>query len=302
MRKRSKLGLTLTAIAAVSSLALAAGQGGERQVVSVSLGSSNAETRFGGFSGLEVSADGTRFWALSDRATLAEGRLKRNASGRLTGLEMLSHMRLKDPDGHPVDGYESDAEGLAIRADGRLYVSFEGYHRVWTWRGTDVMNGGEAAWLPRHPDFKTMQSNSALEALAIAPDGALYTLPERSGRYSAPFPVYRYTDGAWGIAGHVAREGEWLPVGADFDDRGRLHLLWRHFTGYGFSTRITRHKMEGDIWPGEVLYETSALTHGNLEGLALWRDAKGQLRAVMVSDDNFNSYQRSEIVEVTLAD
>lgn len=301
MRQHSRLGLSLLALALCAGLALAAGQNGQR-VVSVSLGSSNEDTRFGGFSGIEVSEDGTRFWALSDRAALAEGRLLRNDAGTLTGVEITGHSRLTDPDGHPVNGYESDSEGLARRADGRFYISFEGYHRVWTWRGEDILQGGEAAWLPRHPDFKTMQNNSALEALAIGPDDALYTLPERSGSYSRPFPVYRYDGAEWAVAGHVERDGEWLPVGADFDDRGRLTLLWRHFTGYGFSSRITRHEMTGELWPGKVLYQTHALTHGNLEGLSLWRDGAGQLRAVMVSDDNFNSYQRSEIVEVTLPD
>ncbi|MGR3796204.1 esterase-like activity of phytase family protein [Vannielia sp. SX4] len=300
MRRRSKLGLSLTALALCTGLALAAGQSG--RVVSVSLGASDEAARFGGFSGIEVSDDGTRFWALSDRAALAEGRLIRNESGKLTGLEVERHARLIDPDGHLVDGYESDAEGLARRANGRFYISFEGYHRVWTYRGDDIMEGGEAAWLPRHPDFKNMQRNSALEALAIDAEGALYTLPERSGSYSRPFPVYRYADGAWAKAGAVERQGEWLPVGADFDDKGRLTLLWRHFTGYGFSSRITRHEMTGKIWPSEVLYETNPLTHGNLEGLSLWRDAGGQLRAVMVSDDNFKGYQRSEIVEVLLPD
>ncbi|SIO12751.1 esterase-like activity of phytase family protein [Vannielia litorea] len=301
MRRRSQLGLSLAALALCAGLALAAGQGGQR-VVSVSLGSSDAETRFGGFSGLEVSEDGIRFWALSDRAALAEGRLLRDAAGSLTGVEITTHSRLTDPDGHPVNGYESDAEGLARRDDGRFFVSFEGYHRIWTWRGDDILHGGEAAWLPRHPDFKTFQNNSALEALAIAPDGALYTLPERSGSYATPFPVYRYAEGAWQVVGHIEREGEWLPVGADFDDRGRLTLLWRHFTGYGFSSRITRHDMTGNLWPGQELYRSGPLTHGNLEGLSLWRDARGRLRAVMVSDDNFKGYQRSEIVEVQLSD
>ncbi|WP_210410510.1 esterase-like activity of phytase family protein [Oceanicola sp. D3] len=268
----------------------------------MSFGSSDEARRFGGFSGIEVSEDGSRFWALSDRAALAEGRLIRNEHGTLTGLEVQQHKRLTDPDGHLVGGYESDAEGLARRENGRFYVSFEGYHRIWTWRGDDIMQGGEAAWMPRHPDFKTLQNNSALEALAIDAEGALYTLPERSGSYSTPFPIYRYAEGRWEKVGAVERQGEWLPVGADFDDKGRFTLLWRHFTGYGFSSRITRHEMKGDVWPARVLYETGPLTHGNLEGLSLWRDGTGQLRAVMVSDDNFKSYQRSEIVEVTLSD
>jgi hypothetical protein len=42
--------------------------------------------------------------------------------------------------------------------------------------------------------------------------------------------------------------------------------------------------------------------HGNLEGLAVWQDALGTIRLTMLSDDNFNSFQRSEFVEYRVAD
>jgi len=297
MRRRSKVALGLATLALLSSLAFAAGQGsGGHEVAVVPLPPTDANTRFGGFSGIEVSPDGQRFWAISDRGALAEGKLLRNSAGRLTGVTVDSHQRLNDPDNIPTSGVETDSEGLARSPDGRLYVSFEGYHRIWTYRP----EGGEAAWFPRHPDFKKMQANSSLEALAIDQDGALYTLPERSGSYGTPFPVYRYGNEGWQVIGHIPREGEWLPVGADFDDRGQLYLLWRHFTGYGFSSRVTRHALQGDDWSGETVYQTRPLTHGNLEGLSLWRNASGTLKAVLVTDDNFRAIQRSELVEITL--
>ena len=40
--------------------------------------------------------------------------------------------------------------------------------------------------------------------------------------------------------------------------------------------------------------------HDNLEGLAVTRAATGQIRLTMISDDNFNPFQRSEIVEYLL--
>ncbi len=37
--------------------------------------------------------------------------------------------------------------------------------------------------------------------------------------------------------------------------------------------------------------------HDNLEGIAVWRDDQGRMRLTMVSDDNFQFFQVSEIVE-----
>jgi len=44
------------------------------------------------------------------------------------------------------------------------------------------------------------------------------------------------------------------------------------------------------------------LTHDNLEGVSVWRDADGALRATLVSDDNFRFLQQTEIVEYLLPD
>ena len=40
-----------------------------------------------------------------------------------------------------------------------------------------------------------------------------------------------------------------------------------------------------------------AVRHDNLEGLAVWRDDSGAIRLTMISDDNFNLLQRTELVE-----
>ena len=49
-----------------------------------------------------------------------------------------------------------------------------------------------------------------------------------------------------------------------------------------------------------TLLESSTGVHDNLEGLSVWRDPTGTLRATMVSDDNFKALQRTELVEYTL--
>jgi hypothetical protein len=251
----------------------------------------------GGFSGLELTTDGSQFIAVSDRGGIVNGRLIRK-DGNLVAIEQGPPGSLNDPDGVPLTGARVDAEGLALRDDGRLFVSFEGYHRVWAY-----LSPKAAARLPRPPAFASLQGNSGFEALAIDDRGRLYTLPERSGRLSRPFPVWRYENGNWTQPFDLPRRGGFLAVGADFGPRGRFYLLEREFTGVGFRSRVRRFTLaEDSITAEETLFETPVHRHGNLEGLAVWQDALGTIRLTMLSDDNFNSFQRSEFVEYRVAD
>jgi hypothetical protein len=248
----------------------------------------------GGYSGFELDATGTGFVALSDRGWIATGTLTRK-DGIIDGASLLSFNRLRDPKGNSVPTSREDAEGLTMRRDGRLYVSFEGYARVWTYASA----ASKAAWIPRHPDFAGMQGNSSLEALAIAPDGSLYTLPERSGERSRPFPVYRWNGRVWSQPFTLPRRGDYLPVGADFGPDGRFYLLERRFSGIiGFSSRVRRFDIVGNrIGNEQLLLTTGNLRHDNLEGLAVWRNSTGDIRLTMISDDNFSIFQTTEIVE-----
>lgn len=252
---------------------------------------------FGGFSGLELSYDGAQFTAISDRGRIIEGQIIRQ-DGRITAIHAGRLKRLKTPENRPLPRSENDSEGLAARADGRLYVTFEGYDRLWTYRNAE----SEAAWLPRHEDFKGFQRNSALEALAIGPDGALYVLPERSGALDRPFPVYRYRNGAWSQPFSLPRRGDFLPVGADFGPDGRLYLLEREFNGlFGFASRVRSFDVSDEHATDEMLVLQSASgEHDNLEGIAAWRDPNGDIRLTMISDDNFRAFQRTEFVEYLL--
>lgn len=301
MRRRTRLGL----IAALACLPLAYGVG-------VRLGGAaepqlaehvgtwvwrSGNDRFGGFSGLELSADGLDFAAVSDRGTLAQGRLQRDADGRVTGVGQATLRPLQDSKGQMLTGRFTDAEGLALAADGSLYISFEGYARVARYASP----GSAAERLPRPDAFDALQNNSSLEALAIGPDGTLYTLPERSGARDRPFPVWRFKGGQWDQPFALPRSGNWLPVGADFGPDGQFYLLERDFFGIGFLSRVRRFQVEGDhVTGGEALLQTRAALHDNLEGIAVWQDEGGAIRLTMISDDNFLWVQRTEFVEYRL--
>lgn len=295
MRKRSVVALITTGLALFTLTGIAAPSGEAEYIGTYKWEMKDAI--FGGFSGLEVSDDGMSFLAISDRGSIASGKFERSD-------EMISNVvspklnELRDTDGSALDRYEGDSEGLALRPDGRIYISFEAIHRLWTYRD----QASEGAWIDRHPDFKGMQNNSSLEALAIDKNGALYTLPERSGTVNRPFPVYRYAKGEWSIPFRIPRRDDFLPVGADFGPDGRLYLLERQFNGiFGFSSRVRSFKVDGStISDEQELLHSSSGRHDNLEGIAVWRDSANDIRITMISDDNFRSFQNTEFVEYRL--
>ncbi|NDU99646.1 esterase-like activity of phytase family protein [Pseudoroseicyclus tamaricis] len=245
----------------------------------------------GGASAIEVSDDGSSVVLVMDRGTFVTGRLERQGD-RLTGFIEESRRSFVGPDGEELPQNERDSEGLAIAADGTMYVSFEGTDRI-----TEVGETLRDVLAP--PDLPDAFDNEGYEALAIDAEGRLVTLPERNGDGTDDWTLLRLEDGAWGAAFTVPRRGSFVPVGADFGPDGNFYLLERDFTGFAFRSRVRRFGPDGS---GETtLLRTAAGTHGNLEGIAVWRGRDGDLRLTMVSDDNELALLRSEIVEYRLA-
>lgn len=292
--------LTLPAHAADPSPPEALGQGSPQAEHLATYIWRDDTPRFGGFSGIELSQDGLRFHALSDRGTIWWGQVERDGDGRITDMQIEGHNRLRDTTGKPLpEGTPADSEGIAIAPDGSILISFEGRARVTRYDTPD----SPAQQLPSPPAFKKMQRNSSLEALAVTADGTVLTLPERSGALNRPFPVWRFRDGQWDQPFSVPRHGDWLPVGADVGPDGRFYLLERMFKGLlGFQSRVRRFDLAPQGLENEItLIQSGPLTYDNLEGISVWQDKAG-LRISMISDDNFNFFQRTQIVEYRVTD
>ncbi|MGR3320890.1 MAG: esterase-like activity of phytase family protein [Pseudooceanicola sp.] len=253
----------------------------------------SADTGIGGLSGIDLEPDGENVVLLSDRGEILRGRLLREG-GALTAFALAGRSMIEPPDAAFLGGEEMDSEGIALRFDGTLMISFEGRNFV-------AAHDGAARALPAPPAFAAMQINSGLEALAIDPEGRPVTLPERSGHVKRPFPVFRMDhDGTWHEIAQITRSAGFLPVGADYGPDGRFYLLERTFNITGFQTRVRAFAELAGTVAGDVVLQTGAGRHDNLEGIAVWRGAEGAIRLTMVSDDNFNRFQRTEIVEYRL--
>ncbi len=253
----------------------------------------------GGLSGLDLSADGTQFHMVTDRGHRLTGELARK-NGALTAVKILDHQPVRDDKGATVFFPDTDAEGVAMDGAGRVFVSFEHAHRVLAYDTWDA----PARW-PSYTDaWRTLSNNEGLEALAVDAEGTLYTLPERINLGATDVLVYRRKPGGdWVQPFTLPVQSNLAPVGADFGPDGRFYVLERGHYPFGFYSRVRSMSVSENGFSNiETVLRSQLFDHGNLEGLAVWRDGDGVTRLKMVSDDNFLPFMRGEIVEYVLSD
>ncbi len=292
MPSRFRLALIAGGMALLSSVASAQSAQTAQYISSYTWAES--DKGFGGFSGIEVSEDGMTFTTIGDHGAIVTGQFERDGA-QISGVTSAFE-ELKNTKGNALTKLESDAEGLAIRADGRIFVSFERFHRVWTYQAP----ASKAASIQLHAYFEHLKNNGGLEALAIDPDGTLYALPETSS--GGAITIYRFEGDVWDAPYQIPQLGAFRVVGADFGPNGKLYVLERALNSiFGFQTQVRRFDIKGDtIGKGELILRTIAGTHDNLEGLSVWRDNTDDIRLTMISDDNFNILQHTEFVEYRL--
>ncbi len=108
---------------------------------------------------------------VSDKGRWLTARLGYDSEGRLTGLDGAESGILPGLDGEPLltGGSYTDAEDLTTGADGRLIVSFERVHHLWSYpAGTPPFQG-----IPVPALMAGAPSNEGIESVAALPDRPL---------------------------------------------------------------------------------------------------------------------------------
>lgn len=254
---------------------------------------------FGGLSGLQISPDGRRLLAVTDRGKWLTAELVYE-DARLTGLANAQIEPLVGRDGRMLDGRGNvDAEALILvqpeNLAGPAYVSFEGNHRIWLYpdglraRPIPVATPGQLMMAPE---------NKGLEALARRGDGALITLTE-AWLDDAGNPIGWLIDNNNTGALRLRRHNDFSPTDLAFLPDGDLLVLERRYTrvgGPGMQIRLIKADslMPEAVLDGEVLINLAA-RYGidNFEGLAVRQNGDGETIIYLVSDDNFNPLQKN---------
>lgn len=271
---------------------------------------SSPEPLFGAFSSIRFR-DQQSFIGVFDTGYWIEGRILRDAGGRLAGLEAVRLAPLLDASGREsASKFHVDAESLALDGD-RAYVGFEQRHRVLSYGPLSDL--GKA--LPSAPiafpfDLDILHSNGGFESLVIAPQGseiagALVAISEKS--FDDNGNIYAAIVGG-PLAGEfrVRPRDDFEITDAAYLPDGDLLLLERRFsiaTGVGMRLRrIEGASIRPDaVVDGEILFEANYRSQiDNMEGLDVLPEPDGSVRLIVVSDDNHSILQRTLMLEFRL--
>lgn len=277
---------------------------------------SSNDSRFGGWSGLALEADGSRLVAVSDAGTWMTADIAYR-DGRPSGLVRARLGPLKARDGGPLKrDRDRDAEAVALMRGtlerGQLLISFEQNHRLGVF---DISKGSVSPplrYLAVPKEARRMRALKGFEAVAIVQSGRFKGatiaiaehLLDRAGHHSG-----------WIISGgRVSRFaltdiGGFDPTDAVGLANGDVVLLERRFRwteGVKMRMRLIRSGeiASGAVIKGEVLLEANmAQEIDNMEAISAHRARDGSTVLTVMSDDNFNSFlQRTLLLQFRLKD
>ena len=264
----------------------------------------SSDARFGGFSGLDITPDGRRLIAISDRANWLTADLRYGDGGQLTGLADVRLFPALGPDGKPFSGRKlTDAESIARLTNGALIVGFEQAHRLQRFSHT----GAPATDFGWPPVLRTSPPNGGAEAVTRLWGNQLLVLSEGLEARPGVGAGWIGTGNNWRAVG-FQKTGIYRPVGAATGRDGTVYILERRFSTLGgIGARISRvhgrRIAPGAIIQTEELAELSPpLVADNFEGIAVRREDAGRTLLYIISDDNFHDLQRTLLLMFALAE
>ena len=256
------------------------------------------EKDYGGFSGLLIKNAGTEALVVTDKSFFFVLELRRDDNDFLTGYSVIKKGRILSSKGEHLNGRNTDSESIAMDANNNYYISFESNHRIMM--HTEVE--GKGIFVPKHPMFRKLSVNKGIEALAIDNENRLIAIPEKPPLGISDIPIFRLQNNKWEIIKYVKIEDNFLVTDAEIIPAGLLLILERKFSWtQGFKTRFRLISLDKfDNTEPIIVFTSTANQFDNLEGMTFWKDKKGEMRILTVSDDNFHPLQQSEIREFFL--
>lgn len=270
---------------------------------------------FGGLSGLGVTGPDGRLVMVSDRGNFVSGQLLYDEAARPMGLIGVKVEPIQNSKGTELPrAYTRDAEALAvINREGKpsaVRVGFENLTRVadFTLVGGIPQGAAREVTIPKW--LSDTRTNETLEAVCIAPDtspiaGSTLLLTEGiiddDGQHSA----YLLGQNDKGPLSYISGDGT-NPTDCAFMPNGDLLVLERGVALLAFQMRLVRipaaEVKAGAHMKGEVLLHAAGGDIDNMEALAVHAAPDGSTRITLVSDNNFNDWERNLLLEFSLPD
>lgn len=258
----------------------------------------STDPRFGGFSGLHVSTDGSSLVAISDRGAWLRLRLGYDKTGRLVRAARGEMGALIGEDGLPLTGDSRDAEALAVMPDGSMLVAFERRHRILHYPEASPPFARPPAPFPAPAGLAEAPANGGLEALVHVGRGYLVGIAERVTAGGGALAAWVGRGGVWEPFGYVRKPGFRVTAAGLMPAGDLLVIEHRYSAASGSVARFVRVPRNA-IAPrrrveGRTLAEIAPpLTTENFEGVSIRRGDRREALIYVISDDNFNPLQRT---------
>ena len=263
---------------------------------------------FGGLSGLRLSNDGKKLYAVSDQGHFLQANIIRNAQGNISTLEKAEFSRLRKRNGKKLDGKRNaDAEALEISGS-QFLVGFERNDRVDFFNLKNSKLRADQRAKPLDFNRYKFPNNKGPEAIAISPlTNELFVFAEYAPTVKNHHRGFVISDQKVEPLNITLTDGYSL-TDAHFLEDGDLLILERFYTPItGAAMRIRKFKgknlKENALLTGDIIMQaTSAMEIDNMEGLAVTLAQDGSTRLMLISDDNFSRNQRTILLEFKIAD
>lgn len=268
---------------------------------------------FGGLSGLGFTGPDGKLVMVSDRGNFVSGQLLYDEAARPFSLIGVKVEPIQNSKGTELPrAYTRDAEALAvILRDGQpsaVRVGFENLTRVADFTLVDGIPQGPAREVTIPQWLSDTRTNETLEAVCIAPAtspiaGSTLLLTEGvlddDGQHSA----YLLGRNDKGPLSYISGDGT-SPTDCAFMPNGDLLVLERGVALLAFQMRLVRipaaEVKAGAHLRGEVLLHAAGGDIDNMEALAVHTAPDGSTRITLVSDNNFNDWERNLLLEFSL--
>jgi hypothetical protein len=273
----------------------------------------SATDTFGGLSAIGFAGSDGKLVMVSDRGNFVSGQLIYDEAGTPLSLVGVAINPIQNSKGADLPrAFARDAEALTVieRTDAPsiIRVGFENLTRVADFTLENGVPSGAAREVAIPDWLAGTRTNESLEAVCVAPPAS-----------PVAGSTLLLTEGV--ITGDGAHSG-WLlgkndkgplsyrsgaatsPTDCAFLPNGDLLVLERGVALVTFSARLVRIKA-ADVKPGaemqgEVLFEGAGGDLDNMEGLAVHQTPAGETRITLISDDNFNDWERNLLLEFSL--
>lgn len=268
--------------------------------------------QFGGFSAIELSNDGNKLLAVSDRGYWLKADIIYK-NGRMDKIENAQMAPLLNAKGKKFKYWEIDSEGLTKRNNSLndVVVSVERNQAILRYKLGNSLNASAKEW-GALKDAASIRRNRGLESITSLPKshkyrGWMLTIAERkldaAGNHSAWL-----VNGKKNHAFFIKRYDDFDITDTAYLPNGDIVILERAISVFAGPRMQIRQICGRDIKPGAVvdgkklLAANWVLAVDNMEGIAVHKASNGETILTVISDNNFHFIQRNLMLQFALVD